>query len=266
MRILQHFMDKFELLKNKIVSYGKLCVAYSGGVDSSFLLHIAHQLLDENAMAILIDSPVLARRDFDEALKLLKSIGVKYEIITSSPFTIPGFTENGTMRCYFCKRNYFSQVIDVAEKNGISIVVDGQNADDVLNDYRPGIKASKELRIVSPLAECMFTKDEIRQFSKRFDIPTWNKPSNACLASRFPYGFEITPERLATIELAEEVLRKRGIEGCRVRWHDNIARIEAERKYFDIILNNKSIVDELKTLGFKYVTLDLEGFRSGSMN
>ena len=259
-------MDKLELLKNKIVSYGKLCVAYSGGVDSSFLLHIAHQLLGDNVMAILIDSPVLARRDLDEALKLLESLGVKYEIITDSPFAIPEFTANNTMRCYFCKKNYFSQVIDVAKKNGIDIVADGQNADDVLNDYRPGIKASKELGIVSPLAECVFTKEEIRQFSKRFNIPTWNKPSNACLASRFPYGFEITPQRLAIIELAEEVLRKRGMEGCRVRWHDNIARIEAPHEYFDIILNDNAIIDELKALGFKYITLDLEGFRSGSMN
>ncbi|WP_321332273.1 ATP-dependent sacrificial sulfur transferase LarE [uncultured Bacteroides sp.] len=259
-------MEKLELLKNKIASYGKLCVAYSGGVDSSFLLHVAYQVLGDNAMAVLVDSPVLARRDKTKAVEILVKMGVSYEVVVDDPFHISEFTQNSTMRCYFCKKNDFSQIMEVAKKKGIEPIADGQNADDTVNDHRPGIKAARELGVVSPLAECGLTKQDIRRYSKELGVSTWDKPSNACLASRFPYGFEITQERLAVIEAAEEVLRRRGMEGCRVRWHDNIARIEAPEHYFGTILEMKDIIKELKCLGFKYVTLDLEGFRSGSMN
>jgi uncharacterized protein len=156
--------------------------------------------------------------------------------------------------------------LDVAKQQGIPYIADGQNADDAISDHRPGMKASKELGVISPLSECGLTKEEIRRYSKQLNVATWNKPSNACLSSRFPYGFEITQERLAIVEAAEEVLRKRGMEGCRVRWHESIARIEAPHSYFDTILNTQEIITEIKSLGFKYVTLDLEGFRSGSMN
>ena len=259
-------MEKIELLKEKIASYGKLCVAYSGGVDSSFLLHITYQVLGENALAVLIDSPVLARRDKEEAVVLLEKMGVRYEVALDNPFNVKEFTQNSTMRCYFCKKNDFSQIIELAEKSGFALIADGQNADDMVSQHRPGMKAAAELRVVSPLAECGLTKQDIRRYSKELGVSTWDKPSNACLASRFPYGFEITQERLATIEAAEEVLRKRGMEGCRVRWHNNIARIEAPECFFNTILETKEIIKELKDLGFKYVTLDLEGFRSGSMN
>ena len=259
-------MEKLGLLKNKIASYGKLCIAYSGGVDSSFLLHVAHQVLNENVLAVLIDSPVLARRDKVEAVNLLEKMGVNYEITLDSPFHVDEFVRNSTMRCYFCKKNNFSQIIEVAEKRGITLIADGQNADDMVSEHRPGMKAAKELGVISPLAECGLTKQDIRRYSKELSVSTWNKPSNACLASRFPYGVEITQERLAIVEAAEEVLRKRGMEGCRVRWHSNIARIEAPECYFKVILETNEIIKELKDLGFKYITLDLEGFRSGSMN
>jgi uncharacterized protein len=170
------------------------------------------------------------------------------------------------MRCYFCKKNNYVLILDVAKQHGISYVADGQNADDAVAEHRPGIQASKELGVVSPLSECGLTKEDIRFYSKQLQVATWDKPSNACLSSRVPYGSEITEERLMQIESAEEVLRKRGMEGCRVRWHETVARIEAPRNYFDIILNTKEIVEEIKAFGFKYVTLDLEGFRSGSMN
>jgi uncharacterized protein len=259
-------MDKLELLKNRLSAYGKLCIAFSGGTDSSFLLHVACHVLGKNAMAVLIDSPVLARRDKNDAIDLLKRLGAKYEVVEENPFTSPGFYENTKMRCYFCKKNNYVLILDVAKRHGITCVADGQNADDVLSEHRPGVKASKELGVLSPLSECGLTKEDIRRYSKQLNVTTWDKPSNACLSSRFPYGFEITKERLAVIEAAEEVLRKRSMEGCRVRWHDNIARIEAPRNYFDLILNTHEITDEIKSLGFKYVTLDLEGFRSGSMN
>jgi uncharacterized protein len=259
-------MDKLELLKDKLSAYGKLCVAFSGGVDSSFLLHVAYQVLGDNALAVLIDSPVLARRDKEEALAWLERLGVKYVVVEENPFDSADFSQNSRMRCYFCKKNNYVLILDVARQQGITYVADGQNADDALSEHRPGIRASKELGVVSPLSECGLTKEDIRFYSKQLNVSTWNKPANACLSSRVPYGFEITKERLAVIEAAEESLRKRGMEGCRVRWHDSIARIEAPGNYFDTILNTKEIVQEIKALGFKYITLDLEGFRSGSMN
>jgi uncharacterized protein len=259
-------MDKLELLKDKLSAYGKLCVAFSGGVDSSFLLHVAYQVLEDNALAVLIDSPVLTRRDKEEALAWLEHLGVKYAVVEENPFDSAGFSQNSRMRCYFCKKNNYALILDIARQQGITYVADGQNADDTVSEHRPGIQASKELGVVSPLSECGLTKEDIRFYSKQLNVSTWNKPANACLSSRVPYGFEITKERLAVIEAAEESLRKRGMEGCRVRWHESIARIEAPSNYFDIILNTKEIVQEIKALGFKYITLDLEGFRSGSMN
>jgi uncharacterized protein len=259
-------MDKLELLKDRLSSYGKLCVAFSGGVDSSFLLHIAYNVLGDNVLAALIDSPVLARRDKNDAIRLLENMGVKYVVIEENPFNSPEFCENSRMRCYFCKKNNYVLILDAAKRHGISYVADGQNIDDALSEHRPGMKASKELGVVSPLNECGLTKEDIRIYSKQLGVITWNKPSNACLSSRIPYGSEITKERMAQVETAEEVLRKRGMEGCRVRWHNTVARIEAPREYFDVILNTKDIIEEIKNTGFKYVTLDLEGFRSGSMN
>ncbi len=259
-------MDKLELLRNKIASYRKLCIAFSGGVDSSFLLHVAHDVLRKNVFAVLIDSSVLARRDETEAIDMLKKLGVDYKVISGNPFEVSAFCENNKLRCYYCKKNNYEQIIRVAKEHQIDIVADGQNADDALADDRPGSRAAKELGVISPLSDCGLTKEEIRRYSKELDVVTWDKPSNACLATRLPFGTMITPKKLAIIEAAEEVLRKRGIEGCRVRWHDNIARIEAPRNYFDIITSNPEIADEIKALGFKYITLDLEGFRSGSMN
>jgi uncharacterized protein len=259
-------MDKLELLKSKIASYGSLCVAYSGGADSSFLVHVACDVLGENALAVLIDSPVLARRDRKAAIDILERLGVKYAVVEENPFASAGFAENNTMRCYFCKKNNYGLIMDVARQNGISYVADGQNADDAIASHRPGVKAGREMGVVSPLIDCGLTKEDIRKYSRLLGVTTWNKPANACLSSRIPYGVEITPERLATVEAAEEVLRERGMEGCRVRWHGTIARIEAPREYFDAILNTQEITLGIKALGFKYITLDLEGFRSGSMN
>ena len=259
-------MDKLELLKDNLRSFGKLCVAYSGGVDSAFLLSVAYNVLGENVLAVIIDSPVLARRDREEAINLLKKTGAPYEVIEGSSFDSPEFCENARLRCYYCKQINFQSIQDIAKQHGIEVVADGQNVDDTHSTDRPGAKAAAELGVVSPLVDCGFTKEDIRFYSKQLGLPTWDKPSNACLATRLPFGFEITEERLAIVEAAEEALRRRGMEGCRVRWHDTIARIEAPHRSFETILNTEAIVDEIKALGFKYVTLDLEGFRSGSMN
>jgi uncharacterized protein len=259
-------MDKLESLQTNISSYGKLCVAYSGGVDSSFLVHVAYQALGRDALAVLIDSPVLARRDKEVAVELLERLGIRYEVVKENPFASDDFTENSRMRCYFCKRNNYTLILEVAHRHGITYVADGQNADDALSAHRPGMKAGREMGVVSPLADCGLTKDDIRKYSRILGVTTWDKPANACLSSRIPYGMKITKERLATVEAAEETLRRRGMEGCRVRWHDSIARIEAPQEYFDVLIRSRAIIDEIKALGFTYVTLDLEGFRSGSMN
>jgi uncharacterized protein len=259
-------MDKLEQLKSRLKSYGKLCIAYSGGVDSAFLLSVTYNVLGENALAVLIDSPVLARRDRKEAIDLLEKIGVKYETVNGNPFVSEEFSENIRQRCYFCKGINYKLIKDVAKRNGIETVADGQNVDDAKSTDRPGAKAAEELGVVSPLIDCGFTKEDIRSYSKQLGLPTWDKPSNACLATRLPFDFEITKERLALVEAAEESLRRRGMEGCRVRWHDTIARIEAPHRFFETIINTQAITEEIKALGFKYVTLDLEGFRSGSMN
>jgi uncharacterized protein len=259
-------MDKLENLKKNIASCGTLCVAYSGGVDSSFLVHVAYRTLGERALAVLIDSPVLARRDRDVAVGLLERLGIRYEIVEENPFESAEFAENSRMRCYFCKRNNYTLIKEVARRHGIAFVADGQNADDALSPHRPGMKAGREMGVVSPLADCGLTKADIREYSRQLGVTTWDKPANACLSSRIPYGTAITKERLAAIEAAEETLRRRGMEGCRVRWHGAVARIEALPEYFDDLIRSREIIDEIKALGFTYVTLDLEGFRSGSMN
>jgi uncharacterized protein len=259
-------MDKLESLRAKIAAYGSLCVAYSGGADSSFLVHVAYEMLGDKSLAVLIDSPVLARRDKAAAIEILEHLGIRYEVVAEDPFASADFVANSTARCYFCKKNNYTLITDVARRNGIHYVADGQNADDALSEHRPGIKAGREMGVLSPLAECGLTKDDIRRYSKLLGVTTWDKPANACLSSRIPYGSEITAERLAVVEAAEEILRERGMESCRVRWHGTIARIEAPREYFDTIVHAPEITEKIKSLGFKYITLDLEGFRSGSMN
>jgi uncharacterized protein len=196
-------MDKLEDLKQNIAAYGKLCVAYSGGTDSSFLVHVAYQVLGNNALAVLIDSPVLARRDKTAAIEIIETLGIPYEIVEENPFESVDFVKNNKMRCYFCKQNNYTLILEAARRHGINFMADGQNADDAMSPHRPGLKAGREMGVVSPLADCGLTKDEVRKYSRLLNITTWNKPANACLSSRIPYGTEITRERLAAVEIIE---------------------------------------------------------------
>ena len=259
---------KFQKLKDSIKDLKSVAIAYSGGVDSTFLLKVAADVLGNNVIAITAKSSTYPEREFKEAVKYIEGIGAKHIVIISEELEIEGFAKNPVNRCYFCKKELFSKIRKVADDNNINAVLDGSNADDV-SDFRPGTKAAMELNVISPLKDAGFTKNDIRALSKKLGVPTWNKPAFACLSSRFPYGNEITVEKLSMVERAEQFLMDLGFRQIRVRHHEDIARVEVnaeERtKFFDIKIMDK-VANELKSIGFKYVTLDLLGYRTGSMN
>jgi pyridinium-3,5-biscarboxylic acid mononucleotide sulfurtransferase len=260
--------EKLNRLKEQLRSLGSAAVAYSGGVDSTFLLKVAYEVLGDNVVAVTARSSTYPEREFNEAVKYIKEIGAKHIVIISEELEIEGFSQNPKNRCYFCKRELFSKIRALADEKGINAVLDGSNLDDT-GDYRPGMQAAKEIKVISPLKENGLTKNDIRQLSKEMDIPTWNKPSFACLSSRFPYGNEITEPKLKMVEQAEQFLLNLGFRQLRVRHHEDIARIEVashERsKFFDEDLMDK-VAEEFKKIGYKYVTLDMQGYRTGSMN
>lgn len=260
---------KLEKLKELIRSMKKVAVAFSGGVDSTFLLKVAKDVLGENVIAITLVSPLYPKREIKEAEEIAKSLGVKHVIEEEEDILRnEKFLENPPNRCYLCKKEEFKKILEIAKKYNISYVLDGSNKDD-LGDYRPGRKALNELGIRSPLLEIGFTKKEIRELSKEFVLPTYNKPSFACLASRFPYGEKIEIEALKRVDEGEEFLISLGINQVRVRNYNNMARIEVNEEDFKIFLNEdirKKIVKKFKELGYIYITLDLEGYRTGSMN
>jgi uncharacterized protein len=259
---------KFQKLKDSLQDLGSVAIAYSGGVDSTFLLKVAADVLGNNVIAITAKSSTYPEREFKEAVKYIEGIGAKHIVIVSEELEIEGFAKNPVNRCYFCKKELFSKIRKVANDNDINAVLDGSNADDI-SDFRPGTNAAMELKVISPLKDAGFTKNDIRAMSKKLGVPTWNKPAFACLSSRFPYGNEITVEKLSMVERAEQFLMDLGFRQIRVRHHEDIARIEVnteERdKFFDIKIMDK-VANELKSIGFKYVTLDLLGYRTGSMN
>ncbi|MBU3179213.1 ATP-dependent sacrificial sulfur transferase LarE [Clostridium estertheticum] len=259
---------KFQKLKDSIQGLGSVAIAYSGGVDSTFLLKVAADVLGNKVIAITAKSTTYPEREFKEAVKYIGDIGAKHIVIISEELEIEGFAKNPIDRCYFCKKELFSKVRKVADDNNINAVLDGSNADDV-SDYRPGMKAANELKVISPLKDAGLTKDNIRELSKRLGLPTWNKPAFACLSSRFPYGNEITVEKLSMVERAEQFLLDLGFRQIRVRHHGDIARVEVNaqerNKFFSTEMMDK-VANELKNIGFKYVTLDLLGYRTGSMN
>jgi uncharacterized protein len=255
-------------LKSHIEKMGSLAVAYSGGVDSTFLLKIAHDVLQDRAIAVTARSLTYPEREFKEAAKFTRSAGIKHIIIQSEELDIEGFTTNPPNRCYLCKYELFSKIKEVAQKYNIKYIAEGSNIDD-LGDYRPGMRAIKELGIISPLKDVGFGKDAIRKLSKQMGLPTWDKPAFACLASRFPYGEKITQEKLAMVDRAEQFLLDLGFKQVRVRHHGDTARIEVaetERlKFFDLKLMD-NVYKQFQKIGFAYTSLDLKGYRTGSMN
>ena len=253
-------------LEEKLKKLEKVAIAYSGGIDSSFLLFVANKVLQkENVLAIIANGAMVAREDYHDAIQFLKENNFKYKEIEYNPLNIIEFRENHKDRCYYCKKSLMQSIIDEAKNNGFVNVLDGKNADD-LKVYRPGNKATEELGIISPLAELKIDKSMIREEARKLEIKFWNKPSNSCLATRFPYNTTLTIEDLTKVEKSEEIIKALGIERVRMRVHGNIARIEVEKRDFTKILDNEEIVDNIKKLGFNYVTLDLKGIKSGSFD
>jgi uncharacterized protein len=261
--------DKYERLKKIIEVMGSIVIGFSGGVDSTLLLKVAHDILKDKVIAVIGKSETYPEEEFNEAIKLAEFIGARYKIVTTEETDNLKFAENPPDRCYYCKTELFSKLKEIAEAEGIRWIADGTNADDV-KDFRPGLRAVKENNIRSPLLEAGLTKNEIRELSRLLGLPTWDKPSFACLSSRFPYGMPIDREKLKKIDKAESFLRKLGLKVFRVRLIDeNTVRIETGKEEFKKFFEDDfrvKVVNELKNLGFIYITLDLEGYRTGSMN
>ena len=260
--------EKYQILKDNIKKRGSAAIAFSGGVDSTFLVKVAHEVLGEKMIAITATSSTYPERELKEAIKYAKDMGVKHLIISSEELDIEGFASNPKNRCYYCKKELFSKVKAIAKENNVTYVFDGSNVDDD-GDYRPGMVAARELGVISPIKEANLTKEDVRVLSKELGLPTWDKPAFACLSSRFPYGNEITAPKLKMVDEAEQFLLDMGIRQVRVRHHGEIARIEVapdERvQFFDIEVMNR-IGEQFKKIGFTYVTLDMLGYRTGSMN
>ena len=260
--------EKLDHLKKTLRDMGTVLVAYSGGVDSTFLAVTAHEVLGKNSLAVFAASPVAPPMEKEEAEALAHNIGLRFKIIESSEMSNPDFVANPPERCYYCKRELFSELKPIAQAEGLKWIADGTNADD-LSDFRPGRKASAEAGIRSPLLEAGLTKAEIRQLSHAQGLPTWDRPASPCLASRIPYGIPVTAETLNKIARGEQYLHSLGLRQLRLRHHGDIARIELDPGDMDKIIKpeiRQDIVKHLKALGYKYVTLDLTGYRIGSLN
>jgi pyridinium-3,5-biscarboxylic acid mononucleotide sulfurtransferase len=259
--------NKINKLQEILKEMGTVIVAYSGGIDSTFLSKIAYDVLKENAIAVTGHSETYSKDELNKAIVIAKKINIKHIIIETDEYKNEKFQNNPPDRCYYCKKELFCKLLSLAKKKNIAYVLDGSNFDDT-NDYRPGMKATAEFKIRQPLLEVELSKQEIRDYAKKINLPNWNKPSSPCLSSRVPYGEKITTEKIKMVYSAEKyLLDLKLFDNIRVRYHKNIARIEIDKKHFTKLLNVSSeIVSKFNEIGFKYVTLDLQGFRSGSLN
>ncbi len=260
--------EKYQTLQKNLQACGRIAVAFSGGVDSTFLLKAAHDALGDGAIAVTARSCSFPKRELREAQAFCKAEGVRQLVIESEEMEIAGFRHNPKNRCYLCKRALFEKMTAAAAELGITVIAEGSNVDDE-GDYRPGLIAIRELGVKSPLREAGMTKAEIRALSRELGLPTWDKQSFACLSSRFVYGEEITPEKLGMVDQAEQLLLDLGFRQVRVRIHGTIARIELQPEEMDRFLeeNRKHrLAEQFHGLGFTYVTLDLDGYKTGSMN
>lgn len=258
--------DKLKDIISQLVEMKKVFIAYSGGVDSTFLIKIAYDTLGNNATAVTISSPLHPEWEKKQAERIAKKIGINHISLEIGEKYLKEILKNNKERCYLCKKIIFSKIQKIADKNNINYILDGSNADDLL-DYRPGLKALDELKIISPLKKAGFTKKDIRRISEEMNLETYDMPSFACIASRFPYDIAITTKNLKQVENCEGFLMSLGIKQCRVRYHEDIARIEVEKKDFNkILVNAEVIITKFKKNGFQYVTLDMQGYRTGSLN
>lgn len=261
--------SKRDQLLDMLCGLGSCAVAFSGGLDSAVLAKAAQLALGDRAVAILGRSASLAAGELDAACRVAVEIGIRLEVVETGELRIEAYQANQADRCYHCKNELFRCIEQRARELNLAAVVDGGNQDD-LSDYRPGLRAAKERRVRSPLAECGLTKTEIRRLAELWKLSIWNKPATPCLSSRVAYGQRITPERLAMIDQAERFLRERGFQPLRVRYHPgDVARVEVSLEQLPRLIEpqvRREVVKQLKSLGFRYVSLDLEGFRSGSMN
>ena len=278
-------MDKLERLKSNLVSLGRVAVAFSGGVDATFLVKVTHDTLGDDVLAVTVRSNFFPDREFQETKSFCEKEGIRQIVMDVDGQSIEGFRENPVDRCYHCKKYIFTRVLEIAKSHGFEKVAEGSNTDDD-SDYRPGHRAITELGILSPLKDAGLSKKEIRAYSMELGLSTWKKPSMACLATRFVYGEEITPEKLQMVDKAEQLLMDLGFSQFRVRVHGSLARIEIMPEEFNKFFSEDSFArsdcehetnyhsglirqkvhDELRKLGFSYVTLDLGGYRTGSMN
>jgi len=260
--------DKLGRLKEYLRELGSLAVGFSGGVDSAFLLAVAHEVLGEKVIAVTGADASVPEREINEAKAFCEERGIRHIICRWNPLKLEGYRNNGPDRCYFCKYGIFTEIKKIADENGIAYLAEGSNMDDT-GDYRPGFRAVAELSVKSPLREAGLFKAEIRLISRAMGLPTWSKPAYACLASRFVYGEEITEEKLHMIDRAEQFLIKHGFFEERVRMHGKIARIEVPPKDIPRLASEEirtAVYEEFRKTGFQFVTLDLKGYQMGSMN